>query len=140
MFRKLFFLLILSVFSLTARGDSKDLPFKGNFYNEENRINLVLNLYEANIYAPNYGYLGQLNGFMNGRGIYGIWFMVDHKIEGNVATLRLTNDIGSDSQTVIFEQLTDSTYSYKAVHVNEVKKAVGRRLVKIPTTMIFKRK
>ncbi len=139
MLRKLFFLLLLSCLSQTALGDSKDLPFKGNFHNEENRVNLVLNLYEADIFAPGYGFLGELNGFMNG-GIYGVWFMTDYKIEGNVATLRMTNDIGSDAQTILFELLPDGSYSYKAINGNEVKKAVGRRLVRIPSSMIFKRK
>ncbi len=137
--RQLLTLVITLTLALSAFGDTEPRPFKGSFVNDEHRVNLVLDLYEASLFAPNYGYLGELNGYMNGRGIYGMWFLVDCKIEDKKATLRMTNDIGSDSQTVIFEQLNDSIFTYKAVDGNEVKKAVGRRLVRIPSHMKFKK-
>ncbi len=129
----------MAALSNSSSVQPKQQPFKGTFYNEENRVTIVLNLYEATLFAPNYGFLGELNGFMHGSGIYGMWFTTSHKIEGNTATLRMSNDIGSDAQTIVFHQLTDSTFSYKAVGGNEVKKAVGRKLVHIPSGMVFKK-
>ncbi len=134
------FLLLIAFFSIgVAFGETKDKLFKGNFYNEENRVSITLDLYAATLYAPNYGFLGELNGYMNGSGIYGIWFITDYKVKDNMAILRMTNDIGSDAQTIHFLQLNDSTFSYQAVDGNEVKKAVGRRLVRIPEKMTFRK-
>ena len=116
-----------------------DRPFKGRFYNEENRIYLTLDLYEATLDAPGLSFLGKMNGFMNGN-IYGIWLLTSHKIEGKTATLRFSNDQGSDAQTVRLIALSDSVLTYKAVDGNSIRRVEKRKLVKIPSEMTFRRK
>lgn len=116
-----------------------DRPFKGRFYNEENRIYLTLDLYEATLDAPGLSFLGKVNGFMNGN-IYGIWLLTSHKIEGKTATLRFSNDQGSDAQTVRLTAQSDSVLIYKALDGNSIRRVEKRKLVKIPSEMIFRRK
>ena len=66
--------------------------------------------------------------------VYGIWLMVSHKVKSDrKATLRFSNDIGSDAQTIEIEILNDSTLSYRATGSAVIKKVVNRKLVKIPT-------
>lgn len=116
-----------------------DRPFKGRFYNEENRIYLTLDLYEATLDAPGLSFLGKVNGFMNGN-IYGIWLLTSHKIEGKTATLRFSNDQGSDAQTVRLTAQSDSVLIYKALDGNSIRRVEKRKLVKIPSEMTFRRK
>ena len=116
-----------------------DRPFKGRFYNEENRIYLTLDLYEATLDAPGLSFLGKMNGFMNGN-IYGIWLLTSHKIEGKTATLRFSNDQGSDAQTVRLTAQSDSVLIYKALDGNSIRRVEQSKLVKLPSEMIFRRR
>ncbi len=128
-------------FSTPAAAQSeKPLPFKGIYENAENRVIIRLNLYEPTLTAPNLDFLGKMNGYMHGSGIYGIWLLTDFDIKGKTATLRFSNDSGADSQTIEFTQLNDSTFRYKAVGGNDVKKASGRKLVKIVSEMEFRKR
>ena len=136
-------LLSASVFgysSAVSAQTEKPKPFKGIYENAENRVIIRLDLYESTLTAPNLDFLGKLNGYMHGRGIYGIWLLTDFDIKDNTAILRFSNDTGADSQTIEFTQLNDSTFRYKAVNGNNIKKASGRKLVKIASEMIFRRR
>lgn len=118
---------------------SAQQPFKGAFYCKDANISIVLDLYEESLEAPDLSFLGKLHGYMSGRGVYGTWLVTDCKIEDKTATIRFSNDVGSDSQTIIFKQKSDSLFDYKAVGGNVIKKAVGRKLVKIEDELLFKR-
>ena len=56
------------------------------------------------------------------------------------AILRFTNEIGADSQDVELTQTADGNYFYRTLGGNNVKKVVGRRLVKIADSMPMKRR
>lgn len=114
-------------------------PFKGTFVNKDNRMTLVLDLHGEGVEAPGMGFLGKVGAYLNGRGVYGTWLLTSHRIDGKKATLRMSNDTGSDAQTIELTLLSDSTFSYRAVGNNEIRKAQGRKLVKTPSQMIFKR-
>lgn len=113
-------------------------PFEGHFVSKELGVHLYLNLYEENILVPGSEFLGKVHGYMH-KGIYGTWMLIKHEIKGNKALLRFSNDIGSDSQNIEFEQLSDSLYHLRAVNGNALRKAVGRKLVKVTDEMDFKR-
>lgn len=134
-------LLLAFVFGLTASAQDSTAvrPFEGNFHCDETGVNIHLNLYEENLTVPNFEFLGKMHGYMDGN-IYGTWMLITHKIEGNKATLRFSNDIGSDTQNIEFTLNPDSTYTYKAVGGNDIKRAVKRKLVKVTGDMLFRRK
>lgn len=134
-FCALFLLFLLPCGTAFSQTDKKF--FKGRFRNTEQRIALTLDLYETTLEAPGLGFLGLLSGYMDGRGIYGVWMITQHDITGNTATLRLSNDMGSDAQTIELKQLSDSTVSYRAVGGNNIRRAEGRKLVKIVPEMIL---
>ena len=124
---------ILLALSAVVSAQTLDQPFKGHFVNRENNVHLYMDLYEEALTAPGYSFLGNVPGYINGN-VYGIWLMVSHKIKGdNKATLRFANDIGSDAQNIEIEILNDSTLSYHATGPAVIKKAVNRKLIKIPT-------
>ena len=115
---------ILLALSAVVSAQTLDKPFKGHFVNRENNVHLYMDLYEESLTAP---------GYINGN-VYGIWLMVSHKVKSDrKATLRFSNDIGSDAQTIEIEILNDSTLSYRATGSAVIKKVVNRKLVKIPT-------
>ncbi len=122
----------------TPDGAAAKRPFAGHFYCEETSTHIFLNLYEESLTAPGFSFLGKMHGYMNG-GIYGTWMLISHKIDGKKATLRFSNDIGSDSQNIEFTQTSDSTFTYRAVGGNAIRRAVGRKLVKVTDTMQFKK-
>lgn len=113
-------------------------PFEGHFFCKETGVNLYLNLYEETLEAPGFSFLGKMNGYMKD-GIYGTWMVTKFSIKNNKATIRFSNDIGSDSQDVELTLNNDSTYSYHAVRGNAIRRAVGRKLVKVTGEMLFKR-
>lgn len=114
-------------------------PFEGHFYCKDTGVHIHLNLYEANLEAPGFSFLGKMNGYMIG-GIYGTWMLISHQLKGKKALLRFSNDIGSDSQDIEFTQITDSTYTYRAINGNAIRRAVGRKLVKVTGDMQFHRR
>lgn len=144
---KRFFLIIslllgtaAGAFAQEAGGDSiARRPFEGELFCKETGASIVLNLYEENVSVPNFAFLGKTHGYMSG-GIYGTWIIVSHTIEGKKATIRLSNDIGSDSQNIDLEQVNDSTFSYHARGGNAIRRAVGRKLVKVTGEMTFIKK
>lgn len=117
---------------------AEDRPFAGHFFCKDTGTHIYLNLYEATLTAPGFSFLGQMNGYMNGD-IYGTWMLISHKVKGKKAMLRFSNDIGADSQNIEFTQTSDSTFTYRAVDGNAIRKAVGRKLVKVTPDMNFKK-
>lgn len=134
------FLLMALPFQLLAQNMDSARPFRGTFVCKEANLTLNLDAYEESVSVPNMDFLGKLNGYMSGRGVYGVWLITSCSVDKGKVTIRLSNDTGSDAQAVIFTMLNDSTFRYSAVGNNVVKKAVGRKLVKIDSQMIFKRK
>lgn len=114
-------------------------PFEGHFFCKETGVHLYLNLYERTLTAPGFDFLGQLNGYMLGD-IYGTWMLTKHSVDGRKARLRFSNDIGSDAQDIEWVQTSDSTFTYRAVGGNAIRRAEGRKLVKVTGEMLFKRK
>lgn len=115
-------------------------PFEGHFFCKETGVNMYLNLYEETLTAPGFEFLGPMHGYMKD-GIYGTWMITKFTIkDDNKAVIRFSNDIGSDSQDIEFTQKTDSTYTYHAIGGNSIRRAVGRKLVKVTGEMVFERK
>ena len=113
-------------------------PVKCTLYDRENKINLYIDLYEESITVPGMEMFGPLHGYMNGN-IYGIWMITSSKIENEKsATLRFSNDFGSETQQVKLTMENDSTYVFEQEDGAVLKKVVeNRKLAKIPKKLIF---
>ncbi len=133
-------ILVLAALSLScpAFGDTLDSIYKGNFTNKELQINLRIDLYDEKIEIPGLDFLGKTHGYMSGN-IYGIWMVTSCTTSKEKATIRISNDQGSDTQTVRLTPTADGKLLYEVVGNNEVKRIEGRKLVKIPSTLIFER-
>lgn len=114
-------------------------PFKCKLYDKENRINLVINLYEESVPVPGLDMFGPLNGYMNGN-IYGIWMITSCKVKNEKeATIRLSNELGSENQEIELSVENDSIFRAKLKDGVSVKKVINKKLVKIPKELIFKK-
>ena len=111
----------------------------GTFYNDEIGLRLHVDLGKERLIAPGMDFLGPVYAYMDGR-IYGKWMLVKKEVKKGKAILRFTNEIGSDSQDIELTQTADGDYFYRTLGGNNVKKVVGRRLVKIDDSMPMKRR
>lgn len=113
--------------------------FNGTLCNDEIGLRLHLDLDEESIEIPGMSFLGTTHGYLDGKTnnhVYGVWMLIRHKAKGkDKVELRFSNDTGSDSQTILLTALSDSTFLYEATGKNCVRKVVGRRLEKIPSSM-----
>ena len=110
-------------------------PWKLQLTSPEEKINLRLDLYEESIEVPGFESFGPMNGYMDGN-IYGIWYVVTFDIKDDRhATITIANDLGSEDQKLTITQNSDSTYQLKFLGYNAVKRAQGKKLVKIPSEL-----
>ncbi len=128
----------LCLAALRAQQPATTSPFKGTFVNKEFRINLVIDADSASITIPGLSFLGPTNGYMGGN-IYGIWMVTSCEVKGSTATFRLSNDQGADSQTIRLTPAENGGLNYEAIDGNEIKRASGRKLIKIPTKLFFEK-
>lgn len=134
-------LLLFLAFATTAQAQEKSL-FNGRYVCDETGLQIYLDLDEESIDVPGMSFLGKTNGYLDGKTnnhVYGVWMLMKFSVEGNKAKLRFTNDIGSDSQDITITRIDDTHYEYATTGGNNIRKVVGRKLVKIPATMTLRR-
>ena len=110
-------------------------PWKLKLHCPEEKIDLHIDLYEESIEVPGMEAFGPMNGYLGGN-IYGVWYVVGSDIKDDRhATLTIANDLGSEDQKLTLTQTSDSTYQLKFLGYNAVKRAQGKKLVKIPSEL-----
>lgn len=111
-----------------------EVPWKLNLIDCNENIILRMDLNEECIEVPGMEAFGPMHGYLGGN-IYGVWAITSFRINNKKAILRLSNDLGSETQEVELTQTTDSTYQLKLVGTTVIKRAEGRKLYKIPPTL-----
>lgn len=124
--KKLFFALFLA-FSASICASK---PWKLHLKEPKMKIELKIDLYEESIEVPDMEMFGPMNGYLGGN-IYSVWPVTSFKIKKDKVILRLSNDLGSETQEAELTQTSDSTYTLKLIGTTVVKKVEGRKLVKI---------
>ena len=126
-FLSLFLITLSLTSSVLAQG-----PWKLNLHCLEEDVRLHIDLYEESVKVPGMEMFGPMNGYLGGN-IYGVWTVTSFKIQDDkTATLRLSNDLGSETQKATLTQQSDSLYLLHLDGVNVVKRVVGKKLVKVP--------
>lgn len=132
--KKSVFLILLM---LSANIVCAQKAFKRTLVDKDNCINLYIDLYEESIDVPGMEMFGPMNGYMNGN-IYGIWMITSAKMQDEkTAIIRLSNDLGSETQEVKLTAKNDSTYIFEQQGGVAIKKVVNKKLVKIPQKLTF---
>ena len=123
--------LIIAFLSLKTYANA---PWKVNLIDKKQNITLRLNLYAEDIEVPDMEMFGPMNGYLGGN-IYGVWPVTSFEIKKKKAILRLSNDLGSETQEAELTQTSDSTYILKLTGSTVIKRVNGRKLVKIAPTL-----
>lgn len=116
-------------------------PWK--FKTENRDMNLVIeaDLYEESVEVPGLEMFGLLNGYMGGRGIYGVWAITGvKKITDNEAIVHFSNDLGSETQAVRLTWENDSTLLLEQKGGTTFKRVENKKLVKLPAKIIFNKR
>lgn len=128
--KQLLVLILLVVCMLSHAED----PWKLDLIDRNKNITLKINLDEECIEVPGMEAFGPMHGYLGGN-IYGIWAVTSFRINNKKAILRLSNDLGSETQEVELTQTTDSTYQLKLVGTTVIKRVEGHKLHKISPTL-----
>ena len=130
--------LILCALLVGALASKAAEPWKLHLYNKEERMELHIDLYEETIDVPNMEMFGPMNGYLGGGGVYGKWMVTSFNIkDDHVATLRVSNDLGSETQSIQLTWLNDSTYAMDLQGGVVVKKVVNKKLAKVPAKVLM---
>lgn len=126
------YIAILSL--ITSLNTYAEHPWKLHLTDKKEKINLHIDLHEETIEVPGMEMFGPMNGYLDGN-IYGVWCITSFSFKDDKAILRLSNDLGSETQEAELKQTSDSTYTLKLTGTTVVKRAEGRKLVKIAPTL-----
>ena len=105
-------------------------------------IILKYDLDNETVSVPGMDGFGMFNGYFGGwnekKGqpyIYGIWVLTSFKqSKPGTISMRLSYDQGSETQAAELVQTSDTTWTLTLQGSTVIKRAVGRKLVKAPTT------
>ena len=128
--RHIFALLALSLCLAVHAGK----PWKLSLTDPKENITLDIDLYEESIEVPDMEMFGPMNGYLGGN-IYGVWTVTSFQIKKDKAILRLSNDMGSETQEAELTQTSDSTYTPNLLGSTAVKRAAGPELPKLTPTL-----
>lgn len=142
MIRRCSFLAILALCGV-LRADAAE-PWKVALYDAGQGVSLTIDLVGESVVVPGMEMYGPMAGYMCGRSsesLYGTWVVTSFKIVGeNKASIRLSNDLGSETQQALLTADSDSTYSLKLEGQMVMKRVANKKkLVKVGQVFNFKR-
>ena len=134
-FLSLFLITLSLTSSVLAQG-----PWKLNLHCPEEDVRLHIDLYEESVIVPGMEMFGPMNGYLGGN-IYGVWSITSFKIDSDKnVSLRVSNDLGSETQAIQITQQNDSVWRMEFTGHNVIKRVNGKKLVKIPSVFLMKKK
>jgi hypothetical protein len=134
-------ILTLALFFVALNATGQDTIFNGKIVNSEYNIYLCMNFYNPSIVVPGQSVFGKLPGYIGTTKSNYVWLITSAKItDKNTASLSLINDYGSEDLTCTLIFNADSTYTLKQEDGATLKIVADRKYVKIPKSIILKRK
>lgn len=126
----------LALASVTAWGGE---PWKFSLQDKEARIGVHVDLYAPTVEVPGMEMFGPMNGYLAGPGLYGTWMVTSAHIKNaREATLRASNDLGSETQEIRLQYANDSTIVLTLTGTTVMKKVIGgRKLAKIEPRLVL---
>lgn len=115
-----------------------DGPWKAVLRSQESNVSLTMDLLEESVEVPGLEMFGPMNGYMSGN-IYGVW-MISHckVINEKQAEIKLSNDLGSETQSTVLTWTSDSTATMELTGSVVMKRRVDKKLEKIEPLLRFR--
>lgn len=137
-----FLMLLVTMASIlvgAAQNVNSNQVFHTYIYNDEYKVYMDVNLYEANISVPGQDVFGTIPGFFGALRDSRKWLVTDAKIVGkNKAELEIINDYGSEDLTATLTyNPKDNTYVLKQTGGSRLKIVVNRKWLKIPIEIVL---
>ena len=137
-----FLMLLVTMASIlvgAAQNVNSNQVFHTYIYNDEYKVYMDVNLYEANISVPGQDVFGTIPGFFGALRDSRKWLVTDAKIVGkNKAELVIINDYGSEDLTATLTyNPKDNTYVLKQTGGSRLKIVVNRKWLKIPIEIVL---
>ncbi len=113
-----------------------DEPFRKTIVNKEHDVVMKIDLYN-NLIIPGQELFGEVGGYLYYRKDGRVWIITNAEINGNIATLTITNDYGSEDLTATLTAENDGTYTLRQEKGSTIKIAVNKKWVKLPSKITF---
>lgn len=129
---------------LGALQSSAAEPWKVALYDEGHAVSLTIDLVGESVEVPGMEMYGPMAGYMrgaSGESLYGTWVVTSFKVVSDKkASIRLSNDLGSETQQALLTADSDSTYTLKLEGQMVMKRVVNKKkLVKVDPVFSFRR-
>lgn len=114
--------------------------FNGNYFNEDFKINLKVNLAEKTIKAPDLDDFDECYGYFEGN-INGVWVIMKIKEnKGDKVTVRAISDRGYDAQDMLIKIIDEETFEFSLLTEQNMKGIKDNKYAKLPKVLTFKKK
>lgn len=139
--KRIFYILILTLYVSVVSAQTNDKPFKGYLYNEKYRVYLKIDFYDNSVTVPGEDIYGEMAGYFGDTSDGRKWLFTSAKlISPTKAVIEITNDYGSEDLTATLEVNKDGTYTFVQKDGSTLKIARNRKWVKMPKTMTYIKK
>lgn len=112
----------------------------GNYFNEDFKISLKVNLAEKTIKAPDLDDFDECYGYFEGN-INGVWVIMKIKDnKGGKVTVRAISDRGYDAQDMLIKMIDEETFEFSLLTEQNMKGIKDNKYAKLPKVLTFKKK
>lgn len=128
--------MLMACLGMSAQTEVK--PWKCVLEHAETGAKLHLDIYEETVDVPGMDMLGPMNGYMGGGKLYGLWMTTAAEVvDERTARLRLSNDLGSETQECLLRLANDSTVVMELRGSTVLKMREGKKLTKLSKTLML---
>lgn len=141
MMKRIVLPILIALATVAAHAQEAGKPFKGYLYNDEYEVFLCINLHDKDIKIAGQEVYGELPGYLGRKGNSFCWVIVEAEMESDrKARMNLINDFGSEDLEASLTLKSDSTYLLKQETGSPLKIPKNGKWLKLPKTLMFKRK
>ena len=137
--KKIFVTIVLAFTFLSAFAQQGKEPFRAYLFNKEYSIYLRINFYDEDITVPGQDLYGKLPGYLSKQHNSFCWLITSAEVKGNMATLQMINDYGSEDLTATLTAENDSVFVLKQIDGSTLKVPNNGKWQKLPKTIELKR-
>lgn len=130
---------MLSIFSVHAQEVADSTIFTGKIVNKEYQVWIEMDFKHQDVLTPGQEIFGRVPGYFGARRDTRKWIITDTSVKGNVATVTIINDYGSEDLEAQLTYQPDGTYLLERISGSTMKIVVNRSWVKIPKKLVFTR-
>ncbi len=132
---------IITLFLVVLPWLSQAQSLKGYYYNEEYQVYLQLSIDSIDVKVPEQDIYGEIAGYFGSKRDARLWLITDSERTGrHTAHITVVNDYGSEDFDAEIKEDDQGQLTVKHLHGSTFKIVVNKKYVKLPKTLILKKK